>query len=65
MAAHVLKLRATASLERYNGPVLFEGDAAGEIFTQQSANSLRAVRTPLSGNPRFEMFLNQMAIYVS
>jgi hypothetical protein len=29
MADRILKLRAAGSLERYNGPVLFEGDAAG------------------------------------
>ena len=60
MADRVLKLRAAASLERYNGPVLFEGDAAGEIFAQQFATGLMAVRTPLSDNPQFEMFFNQM-----
>jgi predicted Zn-dependent protease len=60
MADRILKLRAAASLERYNGPVLFEGDAAGEIFAQQFATGLMAVRTPLSDNPQFEMFFNQM-----
>jgi predicted Zn-dependent protease len=60
MADRVLKLRAADSLERYNGPVLFEGDAAGEIFAQQFATGLMAVRTPLSDNPQFEMFFNQM-----
>ncbi len=60
MADRILKLRAAALLERYNGPVLFEGDAAGEIFAQQFATGLMAVRTPLSDNPQFEMFFNQM-----
>jgi predicted Zn-dependent protease len=60
MADRILKLRAAASLERYNGPVLFEGDAAGEVFAQQFATGLMAVRTPLSDDPRFEMFFNQM-----
>jgi predicted Zn-dependent protease len=40
--------------------VLFEGDAAGELFTQQFATGLMAVRTPLSDDSRFEMFFNQM-----
>ena len=60
MAERILKLRSAASLERYNGPVLFEGDAAGEIFAQQFATGLMAVRTPLSDDSRFEMFFNQM-----
>ncbi|MBZ5613106.1 MAG: hypothetical protein LAO23_03785 [Acidobacteriia bacterium] len=60
MVERILKLRSAASLERYNGPVLFEGDAAGEVFSQQFANGLMAVRTPLSDDPRFEMFFNQM-----
>ncbi len=60
MADRILKLRAAASLERYNGPVLFEGDAAGEIFAQQFATGLMSVRTPVSDDPRFEMFFNQL-----
>jgi predicted Zn-dependent protease len=60
MADRILKLRAASSLEHYNGPVLFEGDAAGEVFAQQFATGLMAVRTPLSDDSRFEMFFNQM-----
>jgi predicted Zn-dependent protease len=60
MADRILKLRTAGSLERYNGPVLFEGDAAGEIFAQQFATGLMAVRTPLSDNPQFEMYFNQL-----
>lgn len=60
MAARMLKLRAASSVERYNGPVLFEDAAAGEIFAQQFATGLMAVRTPMSDDSRFEMFFNQM-----
>ncbi|HYM79193.1 MAG TPA: metallopeptidase TldD-related protein [Candidatus Dormibacteraeota bacterium] len=60
MVDRILKLRSASSMERYNGPVLFEDDAAGELFTQQFATGLMAVRTPLSDDPRFEMFFNQM-----
>ena len=60
MLDRILKLRSAASVERYNGPVLFEGDAAGELFSQQFATGLMAVRTPLSDDSRFEMFFNQM-----
>lgn len=60
MADRILKLRSASSLERYNGPVLFEDGAAGEIFPQQFATGLMAVRTPLSDDSRFEVFFNQM-----
>jgi predicted Zn-dependent protease len=60
MADRILKLRSASSLDRYNGPVLFEDAAAAEIFAQQFATGLMAVRTPLSDDSRFEMFFNQM-----
>jgi predicted Zn-dependent protease len=60
MADRILKLRSATSLEHYNGPVLFEGTAAGEIFAQQFATGLMAVRTPLSDDSRFEAYFNQM-----
>jgi len=60
MADRILKLRSASSLEHYNGPVLFEGSAAGEIFAQQFATGFMAVRTPLSDDSRFEMYFNQM-----
>lgn len=60
LAERILKLRSASSFEHYNGPVLFEGDAAGEVFSQQFATGLMAVRPPLSDDPRFELFFNQM-----
>ncbi len=60
MADRILKVRTASSFEHYNGPVLFEGDAAGEIFAQQFATGLMAMRTPLSDDSRFEMYFNQM-----
>jgi len=60
MADRVLKLRTAPTVELYNGPVLFEGAAAGEVFAQQFAPGLMAVRTPISDDPRFEAFFNQM-----
>lgn len=59
MTDRLLKLRAASTIERYNGPVLFEGDAAGDVFLQQFATGLTAVRTPVGDDPRFEMFFNQ------
>lgn len=60
MGERILRLHMATSVERYNGPVLFEGDAAGEVFAQQFATGLMAVRTPLGDDPRFEAFFNQM-----
>jgi len=60
MSALIVKLRSAASLDRYNGPVLFEGPAAGEIFLQQFGSRVAASRTPMSDNSQFEMFFNQM-----
>jgi predicted Zn-dependent protease len=60
MADRMLKLRSASSLDSYNGPVLFEGDAAGEVFSQQFSPGLMAVRTPLSDDSRFEMFFSQL-----
>jgi predicted Zn-dependent protease len=60
MSDRILKLRNAASLERYNGPVLFEGEAAPEIFADEFATGLMAVRTPVSDDSRFEKFFEQM-----
>jgi len=60
MGERILKLRSAAALERYNGPVLFEGEAAPEIFAQQFASGLAAGRIPLSDQTGFAEFFNQM-----
>jgi predicted Zn-dependent protease len=60
MANRLLKLRTSSSLERYNGPVLFEGEAAPELFSQQFATGLLAERTPMSDDPRMAMFFTQL-----
>ncbi len=60
MADRILKLQEANSIEGYNGPALFEDDAAGEIFSQQFSTGLMAVRTPLSDDSRFEMVFNRM-----
>jgi len=60
MSALILQLRSASSLDRYNGPVLFEGSAAGEVFLQQLGARLAASRAPVSDNPQFEMVFNQM-----
>jgi len=60
MASRILELRSAPSVDRYIGPVLFEGEAAAEIFGQRFASGLVAVRQPVSDDPRFEMFYGQM-----
>ena len=60
MAARLQKMRSAPMVDRYNGPVLFEGMAAGEIFAQQFAGGLLSTRTPISDDSRFETFFNQL-----
>jgi hypothetical protein len=60
LSSLIVKLRSAATLDRYNGPVLFEGSAAGELFLQQFGTKLAASRAPMSDNPQFEVFFNQM-----
>lgn len=54
MASHVTKLREAPMLERYNGPVLFEGAAAAEVFSQVFASNLLGQRVPVAGDSRFQ-----------
>lgn len=60
MAARILALRSAPSVERYNGPVLFEGVAAAEVFGQHFAARLVAVRQPVGDDPRFDLLYGQM-----
>jgi predicted Zn-dependent protease len=49
MADRLKSLRGAPPVDRYNGPVLFEGRAAAEIFGEEFAPSLAGQRKPLSG----------------
>ena len=60
LAGSLQKVRAAATVERYNGPVLFEGPAAGEILLQQFGSRLAAARSPMSDNLQFENVFLQM-----
>ena len=60
MGQRLEKLRAASAAEQYNGPVLFENDAAAELFAQVFAPKLAASRLPDSDDPRFEVFMKQM-----
>jgi TldD protein len=58
------KLRDAAYIEHYNGPVLFEGMAAGEIFAQAFAPNLVASRMPISEDSSFEIFLSHLVAQI-
>ncbi len=60
LGARLKRLREAGSMESYNGPVLFEQRAAAEIFAQVFAPGLIGMRTPMSDDPRFEMFFSQI-----
>jgi predicted Zn-dependent protease len=60
MGARLEKLREATAIEHYNGPVLFEDRAAAEIFAQAFAPGLVTSRTPVSDDPRFELFFSQL-----
>jgi hypothetical protein len=55
MGKRLLALRSAPLVERYNGPVLFEGQASAEVFAQAFAPKLVASRRPVTDNPQFEM----------
>lgn len=59
MGAHLAELRAAPLVERYNGPVLFEGQASAEIFAQAFAPKLVASRRPVADNPVFNMIFGR------
>jgi hypothetical protein len=54
------KLRSATLLVHYNGPVLFEGQAAAELFSQVIGPAVLALRRPVSDAPQFEMLSSQM-----
>lgn len=56
MAERLGRLREAGFVERYNGPVLFEGQAAAELVSQILAPRLLALRTPIADNPMFSRF---------
>ena len=61
MGRRLVELRSAPLVERYNGPVLFEGQASAEIFSQEFAPKLIASRHPITGEPQFEMFFSRTA----
>jgi PmbA/TldA metallopeptidase C-terminal domain len=59
MARRLAELRSAPLVERYDGPVLFEGQASAEVFAQAFAPTLVASRRPIADNPQFEMIFSR------
>lgn len=59
MADRLTRVRHAPMLDRYNGPVLFDGAAGAEAFSQVFAPQLLAMRTPASDNPQMEAYAAQ------
>ena len=60
MTATLAELRTAPALERYTGPVLFEGQAAAELVAQVLAPRFMGLRMPVVENPMFERALEQV-----
>jgi hypothetical protein len=58
--ASLLALRSAPVLQRYNGPVLFEGPAAGQLLSDVFAPAIAAARFPVTDEPRMEAALTQI-----
>ena len=60
MANRLLQRRDAPYLDRYTGPVLFEGQAAAELINQVLAPRLVALRMPLVENPRMRSMMTSV-----
>lgn len=59
MADRLTELRHAAAVDRYNGPVLFQGQAGAEAFSQVFVPQLLAARAPAWDNPQIEAYSAQ------
>ena len=57
MGRRLSALRVAPLIKRYNGPVLFEGQAAAELFAQAFAPALLASPAPVMENERMARFM--------
>jgi hypothetical protein len=53
MITDLLAARTAPLADNYSGPVLFEAQAAGELFSQGFGNFLLGKKAPVSDNPQF------------
>ena len=56
MAERLVRRREAEFVDRYNGPVLFEGQAAAELVNQVLVPRLLALQPPVTDGPRFLSF---------
>lgn len=56
LGSDLSKLRQASLIDQYTGPVLFEGQAAAELFNQAFTPKLLATRRPISEIPQFESY---------
>src|SRR6266850_315814 len=61
MTVRLENLRKASLFDRYNGPVLFEGRAAGEIFSSEFAPALAGRRKTLSGSPEMDSIFGRFS----
>lgn len=59
MTARLEQLGKAQPPALYQGPVLFEGEAAAELFAMNVAGMLAAERAPMADNPMFEQFMSR------
>jgi hypothetical protein len=59
MSDRITRTRRAPLVDRYSGPVLFDGDAGPEVVSQVFAPTLMAMRTPASDNPQLEAYAAQ------
>jgi hypothetical protein len=59
MADRLAKVRRAPMVDRYNGPVLFDGTAGAEALSQVLAPKLIAMRAPSSDVPQIESYAAQ------
>ena len=57
LGARLGRLRTATPGDDYSGPILFEGQAAVEVFNQVFAPTLIGTRRPLSDNPMFDALM--------
>ncbi|HZU43309.1 MAG TPA: metallopeptidase TldD-related protein, partial [Terriglobales bacterium] len=60
LAARLVKLQSAPLMDRYTGPVLFENDAAAEIFADVFVPGLVAARAPITDEPQAEAAFTQI-----
>jgi len=59
MADRLTRVRRAPVVDRYNGPVLFDGAAGAEAFSQVFVPKLLAMRAPASDNPQMQAYAGQ------